>query len=195
MTTSVDDVAAALLEAAGPMTAMKRQKMVYYVQAWHLARHETPAFDEAVEAWRDGPVIRRLFDQHRNQRVVREWVTGRAEALGSTVREVVADVVDRYGGLSAEQLSQISHREAPWRRARRGTPDAARSDAVIARRDIVEFYRVQAGHRSTAVGDAVASARLEGADPDEKTLGLMERVAAGELSADEAVRRALQDGG
>ena len=31
----VSDVAAALIERAGPMGAMKLMKLTYYVQAWH----------------------------------------------------------------------------------------------------------------------------------------------------------------
>ncbi len=65
---SVDDVAAALLAAAGQMTAMKLQKLAYYVQSWHLVRHGRPAFADPIEAWADGPVVRRLFDRHRGRR-------------------------------------------------------------------------------------------------------------------------------
>lgn len=177
------------------MTAMKLQKLAYYVQAWHLARHGRAAFDEPIEAWRDGPVVRRLYDQHRNRRVLRGWPKGRAGAVGGTVREIVVDVLARYGALSAEQLSQISHREAPWRRARRGIPDTERSDVEIPRHDMAQFYPRQAGRRTTAVRDAIASARLEGGHVDEAMVQLLERVAAGELTADDAVGTVLRDGG
>lgn len=195
MVASADDVAAALLEATGPMTAMKLQKLTYYVQAWHLASHGTPAFEEDVEAWRDGPVVRRLYDQHRNRRELRDWGPRRAIALGETVRAVLVDVVARYGALTAEQLSQISHREAPWRKARGDLPEGASSNVVIDRADMIAFYGRQAGRPSTAVQDAVASARLEGAEAGEEDVRLLERVAAGELSADEAVRQALRNEG
>ena len=40
----VDDVASAILNRLGEMTAMKLQKLVYYSQAWHLVWEEKPLF-------------------------------------------------------------------------------------------------------------------------------------------------------
>ena len=45
---------------AGQMTAKKLEKLVYYAQAWHLARHQRPLFPETIEAWAQGPVVRHL---------------------------------------------------------------------------------------------------------------------------------------
>ncbi|MBW4622042.1 MAG: DUF4065 domain-containing protein [Cyanosarcina radialis HA8281-LM2] len=39
---------------------LKLQKLVYYSQAWHLAIHGTPLFEEDFQAWIHGPVIPEL---------------------------------------------------------------------------------------------------------------------------------------
>jgi uncharacterized phage-associated protein len=38
------------------MDAMRLQKLLYYVQAWHLAVTDEPLFPEQIKAWKDGPV-------------------------------------------------------------------------------------------------------------------------------------------
>ncbi len=63
---TADDVARYVLDRHA-MTAMKMQKLVYYAQAWTLARTGEPLFDEPIEAWVNGPVVRALYDQHRGQ--------------------------------------------------------------------------------------------------------------------------------
>jgi uncharacterized phage-associated protein len=64
---SVLDVAAYIVQKLGPLTAMKLQKLVYYSQAWSLVWDEKPLFRERVEAWANGPVVRRLFEVHKGQ--------------------------------------------------------------------------------------------------------------------------------
>jgi uncharacterized phage-associated protein len=63
---SAKDVAAYILQRLGPMTTMKLQKLLYYCQAWSLVWDEEPLFYEAIEAWANGPVVREVFEEHRN---------------------------------------------------------------------------------------------------------------------------------
>ncbi len=93
----VDDVADAVLSAAGPMTAKKLEKLVYYSQAWHLAWHRRPLFPETIEAWALGPVIRHLYDQHRHRYQVREWRSGDKSRLTDDENRTVSWVVATYG--------------------------------------------------------------------------------------------------
>jgi uncharacterized phage-associated protein len=57
---NVRDVAQYILEQQGQMTTWKLQKLVYYAQAWSLVWDERPLFDDRIEAWANGPVIRSL---------------------------------------------------------------------------------------------------------------------------------------
>lgn len=70
---SAHDVAAYILKRMGQMTAMKLQKLVYYSQAWSLVWDEAPLFNERIEAWANGPVVRELYEAHRGQFQVSEW--------------------------------------------------------------------------------------------------------------------------
>lgn len=189
----VDDVAAAVLARTGPVTAMQLQKFVYYVQAWHLAEYDELAFGEPIEAWKDGPVVRRLFERHRGQRSVRSWLAGNPAALPRTVMRIVDRVVRTYGQLTGDQLSDIAHRELPWRQARGRTPATWRSNEEIDPETMREFYRRQAGGSAEhMVRYAVASARLEGAsDPSPEELETLLAVAEGRVEVEEAIAEVL----
>jgi uncharacterized phage-associated protein len=189
----VDDVAAALLSRTGPITAMKLQKLVYYVQAWHVAEFGEPAFEEPIEAWKDGPVIRRLFEQHRGVRRITAWSSGDGSELPPSIWRIVVHVAQAYGRCTAEELSAVAHRERPWRRARGNLLPEAASTAVINLEDMAMCYRRQGGGSGERmVRYSIASARLEGAsDPTNDEVDVLLAVAEGRVPVEDAVAQAL----
>jgi len=111
------DVARYILRRAGPMTTLKLQKLVYYAQAWSLAWDGVPLFSDPIEAWEHGPVVRSLFESHRGRRWIRR-IEGSEAALSPDQQDTVDAVLERYGLLTAEVLSELTHAETPWRAAR-----------------------------------------------------------------------------
>jgi uncharacterized phage-associated protein len=191
----VDDVAGAILAAAGPMTAKKLEKLVYYAQAWHLAWHQRPLFPETIEAWAQGPVVRHLYDQHRRQYQVRVWASGDADRLSEDERHTVAWVVGKYGPFTAEALSRMTHHDSPWRTARGALAEDARSDRPITHDSMAAFYSRQQADPETAVQLAAASAALEGVELDDDWQATLQDVAAGRVSVEELVRQEIVRGG
>jgi uncharacterized phage-associated protein len=137
---SAHDVAAFILGERGPMSAMKLQKLVYYAQAWQLVWEERPLFEERIEAWANGPVVPALYRVHRGQFVVDAWPKGDPDALDEGEAESVRAVLDYYGDWPAHQLSELTHREAPWRDARAGLAPGERGDREIPQTVLYEFY-------------------------------------------------------
>jgi uncharacterized phage-associated protein len=45
---------------------MKLQKLLFYGHAWYLAIHDRPLFDENIEAWPWGPIVRDVYYQTRH---------------------------------------------------------------------------------------------------------------------------------
>lgn len=112
------------------MSAMKLQKLVFYSQAQTLASRGEPLFSEAIEAWNQGPVVPALFELHRGKFMLSApWPAGDAGRV--TERSIVDQVIDQYGSFTGEQLSQLTHREAPWLEARRGKPPGVRMRSAI----------------------------------------------------------------
>lgn len=117
------DVARYILRHAGPMTPMTLQKLVYYAQAWSLAWDGVPLFSDPIEAWQHGPVVRSLFESHRERRWIRD-IEGSDAALSSDQQDTVDAVLERYGPLTAEVLSELTHAETPWSAARQASDTA-----------------------------------------------------------------------
>ncbi len=54
--------------------------------------------------------------------------------------EFLEQVYDTYGGYDADDLERITHKELPWRNARRGCPAEAYSRNPISLNDMKNYY-------------------------------------------------------
>jgi uncharacterized phage-associated protein len=137
---SVHDVAAYILEKCGPMSAMKLQKLVYYSQTWSLVWEDRPLFGEEIQAWASGPVAPALYAKHKGQFSLKAWKHGSAEKLGDDDKETVDAVLKTYAHRNAQWLSELTHREAPWKDARKGFSPGDPGDVVITHAAMSEYY-------------------------------------------------------
>jgi uncharacterized phage-associated protein len=152
---NVHDVAAAILERGGPMSTMKLQKLAYYCQAWHLVWDEEPLFKSRIEAWANGPVCRDLYDAHRGRFTVSTW-QGDSSNLTADENETIAVIVESYGRMDGRELSQLSHRERPWRTARGDLPTGARSNNLIDLDEMADYYgSLETSNDSTPIDELV----------------------------------------
>jgi len=136
----VFDVAEYILEAQGEISAMKLQKLVYYAQAWHTVWADDLLFGNRIEAWKDGPVCPDLWKEHASAFKVKKLGKGDSSNLTKREKKTIKQVLEFYGGRSAQWLSDLTHSEDPWLDARRGAAPGARSNAVISHRAMQEYY-------------------------------------------------------
>jgi uncharacterized phage-associated protein len=137
---TVFDVAQYILKKLGPIPAMKLHKLVYYSQAWSLVWDEKPLFENRIEAWANGPVVRDLYESHRGQFTVSSLLRGDSDALTETERETVDNVLKFYGHKPSQWLSDLTHQESPWRDARNGIPPGEYGDNEITHAALAEYY-------------------------------------------------------
>ncbi|WP_026454110.1 Panacea domain-containing protein [Saccharomonospora iraqiensis] len=140
---TVLDVASYILAKHGPMTAMKLQKLCYYSYGYHLVWEERPLFPERFEAWANGPVCPQLYQQHRGLfQLPPDALGGNPGRLDDGERESLDLVLDGLSHMTAHQLSEMTHRELPWQRARArsGADDLDRSNEPLTDADIAEFF-------------------------------------------------------
>lgn len=145
-------VAEYILFKYGPMSHLKLQKLLYYVQAYHLAYFGEPLFDDDFEAWVHGPVSRALYEKHRTKSVLYDVVryeleNGKpnpelilTELLTSEQVELINEVLDEYSKLNSFELENETHGEAPWIEARKGFGVADRCNAIISKERMKEYY-------------------------------------------------------
>ena len=136
----VFDVAAYILARMETMTTMKLQKLVYYSQAWSLVWDEKPLFEEAIEAWANGPVVRDLFDYHRGMYEISAIPIGNPRLLNQEQQDTVDAVLEYYGDKPAQWLIELTHMEDPWVQARKGLPRLERGNRVISLDAMADYY-------------------------------------------------------
>lgn len=135
------DVAAYILKKQGSMSTWKLQKLVYYSQAWHLVWDEELLFEEPIEAWANGPVVRTLYKAHRGSfSVGPEESKGNPANLTDSEKATINLVLGDYGGLTGRQLSVLTHDEEPWKETRRGLSATERSTRRISPELMYDFY-------------------------------------------------------
>ena len=135
------DVAAYILKKQGSMTAMKLQKLCYYSQAWNLVWDEKPIFRAPIEAWANGPVAPKLYREHRGEfRLSSGDISGDPSKLSKAEQETVDAVLKVYGKKSAQWLSALTHKENPWKNARKGLALNERGNTQISHASMAEYY-------------------------------------------------------
>lgn len=140
------DVAAYILEKLQSCDTMKLQKLTYYSQAWHLAWTGNPLFNDRIEAWANGPVVRELYKSHKGRFLLTVGDlpgANTAELSDIHQKEVIDAVCESYGSLSGWQLSQLTHSERPWVEARQkaNVSDGERCTEPIDLEVMLEYYQ------------------------------------------------------
>jgi uncharacterized phage-associated protein len=137
---NVFDVAAYILATKGEITAWKLQKLIYYSQAWSLIWDDKPLFRERIEAWANGPVSPDLYREHRGAFTVAQIRQGDPSKLDKDARDTIDAVLHHYGDKSSQWLSDLTHREDPWRNARTGLQDGERGQVEITLGAMADYY-------------------------------------------------------
>jgi uncharacterized phage-associated protein len=139
---SVHDVASYILHKQGRMSTWKLQKLVYYSQAWSLVWDDgEPLFADTIQAWANGPVCPDLYKLHKREFAVdKPWPKGDWRILTASQKGTIDAVLKYYGKHTGHWLRELTHREDPWKRARKGLPTGASSQAVITLASMALYY-------------------------------------------------------
>lgn len=156
--TTARDVAEAILERKGPMDSFRLQKLVYYAQALHLSTTGRPLFADRIEAWKNGPVVRSLYEAHKGRYSVQS-VSGSPGDLDRKALQSVDTMLDYYGDQSSTWLVNQVHLEDPWRTARVGLEPEERGHREISLESMRSFYGPM--FSDPEVAEALATARRE----------------------------------
>lgn len=114
-------ILAAFQEVGDPITTAKLHKLLYYVQGWHLAHFNEPAFPERLEAWMHGPTcpaVHDLYDGHWGRPITEPIDPPRD--LDDRLRKLIDEVIELYGVDTGYSLHIRTRLESPWIEARKG---------------------------------------------------------------------------
>jgi uncharacterized phage-associated protein len=120
------------------MTNMKVQKLLYYAQSLHLALYDEPLFDEEIQAWRYGPVCPPAYRFYSEFEAKQLPIPSNDFLLEipDRNRELLEEIWGYFGGYHAYRLSDMTHFEFPWKKARKGLPPQASSTEPILLEDM-----------------------------------------------------------
>lgn len=139
---SIFDVAKYILKKQGKMTTMKLEKLTYYCQSWSLAWDEVPLFEEDFQAWANGPVCPELFEKHKGLFVLDASFFAYLPDHDFTNDEIqtMDTVLEYYGDKEPQWLSGLTHKEAPWKEARKGIADGIGCTNIITKESMQQYY-------------------------------------------------------
>lgn len=103
------------IEAIEPISNLKLQKLLYYLQGVFLGLTDQVLFSDKILAWAHGPVVEEVYQEYR--RFGAAGIT-RIEEPEETYTEeekyLMAQVLDEFGQYSAWGLRNMTHSETPW---------------------------------------------------------------------------------
>lgn len=137
-----------------PMSHLKLQKVLYYMQAWHATYFKDGLYENGVlpEAWVNGPVYRQVYHQYKTNGSddLTSTVEGDAEAgidgtltelrLNDNQKKLLIEVLEAYSILPPERLVGLTHREKPWRAAREGYEAFDNCSEKISLQSMIDCY-------------------------------------------------------
>lgn len=128
------------IEQHSPVSNLKLQKLLYYIQAAFLVKGKE-AFSDDIAAWKYGPVVEAVYHEYKTY--VNHCIDDFAEdpRLDDSDAKLANEVIDSYKTYSALQMVAKTHDEAPWKNA------AAHDYSYIKKADIKEFYGRDEGRK------------------------------------------------
>ena len=117
------DVANCFIELASnedenDLTNLKLQKLLYFAQGHYLAKEKQPLFEEPIEAWSLGPVVKDVYNQfkHCGAFPITAFDKGvEKSTLPKETKGFIGEIWEEYGKYSAEHLVDLTHSDnSPW---------------------------------------------------------------------------------
>ncbi len=134
-------------ETGSFISNLKLQKLLYYAQAWHLARFGKRLFEGEFQAWVHGPVLPESYREFKefgwkpilldvNESYHQEFF----QKLTKDQSEILEEVIDEYFGETGFELERMTHLEMPWQKARIGLSSDTPSENVIRDEWMIDYY-------------------------------------------------------
>jgi len=117
-----------------PITNLKLQKILYYLEADFLVHTGISLFDDDIVAWKYGPVVPNVYTEFRKNGSfeIEENYPKEVAEIDDNTAAAIQKVLIRSKGYSAMELVRKSHKEDPWAQTPQSHP--------ISKTKIKEYY-------------------------------------------------------
>lgn len=103
------------------ITNLKLQKVLYFAQAYYLAKLGRPLFSDKIEAWEYGPVVPVVYRKYKTKGSNPIIDEKDKSSLSVEDKKIVQKIWNSFGGYSASRLVNITHAHTPWKDANKLT--------------------------------------------------------------------------
>ena len=111
---------------------MKLHKLLYFTQRESIAVAGEPMFNAEFEGWKYGPVCKEIRATFYNGQV-----HGKSfQKISSDNAYIARNIIEGYGSYASWKLSDLSHREMSWCKARKGLKYNEDGNALLLLSDI-----------------------------------------------------------
>lgn len=104
-----------------PISNLRLQKLLYFVQALFLVSEDRPCFTDEIEAWDFGPVVPVVYHEYKiygsTQIPYRKNRRGALNTIKQNYKQLIDMLLDYFSNTSTRDLVSITHRQRPWREA------------------------------------------------------------------------------
>lgn len=131
----------------GTLSNLKLQKLLYYIEAWHLGILGTRFYNPQVnfKAWVHGPVNRTIYARFAENKYLYSQITLNDRLIADPHlekedKEFVDYILENYGQFSGMELEAMTHNETPWIEAREGCAPFDACDNIISVDKMRAYY-------------------------------------------------------
>ncbi|KKR18344.1 MAG: Prophage ps3 protein 01 [candidate division CPR2 bacterium GW2011_GWC1_41_48] len=100
------------------LTNLKLQKLLYFAQGKYIAQYKNPIFDEEIEAWALGPVVKNVYSAFKscgNFPITVFDVPAEPQNISQQLGDFLNKIWEDVGKFSASFLVKQTHKpNTPW---------------------------------------------------------------------------------
>lgn len=119
---------------------LKLQKLLYLSQGYSYAFYDRPLFNDELEGWVHGPVVRNVYDIFKKYQYNCININFEIEELEKEAEDVLNYVISNFSKYDAKYLEELSHQQEPWILSRNGLDPDERSDKTILKENIANYF-------------------------------------------------------
>ena len=109
-------------ERKAPVTNLKLQKVLYYIQGYYYKQFGKAAFSDEIYNWQYGPVVPVVYYEYNDNGAapLKSRYAFNDYEISDREKNLIASIVEKCAGISTSKLVSMTHSENPWKTAGSG---------------------------------------------------------------------------
>lgn len=139
----IELIAEYIIHIGKEITPLALQKILYYAQGFYKTFFGEFLYQDDCEAWVHGPVYANIYEKYKiygSSNIPINIEYDIEDILVKDEKELLDIIVKYFGYYNGKALEKMTHYESPWIEARRGISFDEKSNNVIDKKDIEEYF-------------------------------------------------------